>query len=120
MSSPQIDAIGVDEIQYSKGHKYLTLVYQIDLYVTRLLWIGKERTIESFQGFFTTIGEEITSKIVFICSDMWEPYLKVIREKCSDALHILERFHIRENEQGSRRSPRGRIAAWRAKAGYRY
>src|SRR6266542_6929658 len=29
----QIDAIGVDEIQYSKGHKYLTLVYQIDLNV---------------------------------------------------------------------------------------
>ena len=56
----QIDAIGVDEIQYSKGHKYLTLVYQIDLGVTRLLWIGKERTIESFQGFFTTMGEEIT------------------------------------------------------------
>jgi transposase len=90
----QIDAIGVDEIQYSKGHKYLTLVYQIDLGVTRLLWIGKERTIESFQGFFTTMGEEITSKIVFICSDMWEPYLKVIREKCSEALHILDRFHI--------------------------
>jgi transposase len=59
-----------------------------------LLWIGKERTIESFQGFFTTMGEEITSKIVFICSDMWEPYLKVIREKRSEALHILDRFHI--------------------------
>jgi hypothetical protein len=43
----QIDAIGVDEIQYAKGHKYLTLVYQIDLGVTRLLWVGKERTIES-------------------------------------------------------------------------
>jgi transposase len=90
----QIDAIGVDEIQYSKGHKYLTLVYQIDLGVTRLLWVGKERMIESFQGFFTTIGEEITSKIVFICSDMWESYLKVIRERCSEALHILDRFHI--------------------------
>jgi transposase len=89
-----IDAIGVDEIQYAKGHKYLTLVYQIDLDVTRLLWVGKERTIESFQGFFTTIGDEVTSKIVFVCSDMWEPYLKVIREKCSDALHILDRFHI--------------------------
>jgi transposase len=90
----QIDAIGVDEIQYSKGHKYLTLVYQIDLGVTRLLWVGKERTIESFRGFFTTIGEEITSRIVFICPDMWEPYLKVIRENCSEALHILDRFHI--------------------------
>ena len=90
----QIDAIGVDEIQYAKGHKYLTLVYQIDLDVTRLLWVGRERTIESFQGFFTVIGDELASKIVFVCSDMWEPYLKVIREKCSEALHILDRFHI--------------------------
>ena len=64
-----IDAIGVDEIQYAKGHKYLTLVYQIDIGVTRLLWVGRERTIESFQEFFTTIGEEITSKIVFVCSE---------------------------------------------------
>ena len=89
-----IDAIGVDEIQYAKGHKYLTLVYQIDIGVTRLLWVGRERTIESFQGLFTTIGEEVTSKIVFVCSDMWEPYLKLIREKCSQVLHILDRFHI--------------------------
>ena len=90
----QIDAIGVDEIQYAKGHKYLTLVYQIDLGITRLLWVGRERTIESFQGFFTVIGDELASKIVFVCSDMWEPYLKVIREKCSEVLHILDRFHI--------------------------
>jgi transposase len=90
----QIDAIGVDEIQYAKGHKYLTLVYQIDLGITRLLGVGRERTIESFQRFFTVIGDELASKIVFVCSDMWEPYLKVIREKCSEALHILDRFHI--------------------------
>jgi transposase len=90
----QIDAIGVDEIQYAKGHKYLTLVYQIDLDVTRLLWVGRERTIESFRGFFSVIGDEVASKIVFVCSDMWEPYLRVIREKCSEALHILDRFHI--------------------------
>ena len=56
--------------------------------------MGRERTIESFQGFFTVIGDELASKIGFICSDMWEPYLKVIREKCSEALHILDRFHI--------------------------
>jgi transposase len=90
----QIDAIGVDEIQYAKGHKYLTLVYQIDLGVIRLLWVGRERTIESFQRFFAVIGDEVASKIAFVCSDMWEPYLKVIREKCSEALHILDRFHI--------------------------
>ena len=77
-----------------KATKYLTLVYQIDLGATRLLWVGKERTIESFRGFFTVIGDELASKICFVCSDMWEPYLKVIREKCSEALHILDRFHI--------------------------
>ncbi len=93
----QIDAIGVDEIQYAKGHKYLTLVYQIDIGVTRLLWVGKERTIESFQGFFTAIGDEVVSKICFVCSDMWEPYLKLIRERCAEALHILDRFHIVSN-----------------------
>src|SRR5918912_941350 len=93
----QIDAIGVDEIQYAKGHKYLTLVYQIDIGITRLLWVGKERTIESFQGFFTAMGQEVISKICFVCSDMLEPYLKLIRERCSEALHILDRFHIVAN-----------------------
>ncbi len=89
-----IRAIGVDEIQYAKGHKYLTLVYQIDPDHTRLLWVGRERTIESFQGFFTLIGDQLASQIQFVCSDMWQPYLHVIREKCSQALHILDRFHI--------------------------
>jgi len=89
-----IRAIGVDEIQYAKGHKYLTLVYQIDADLTRLLWVGKERTVETFQGFFSMIGKPLTSKIEFVCSDMWKPYLRVIRENCSQALHILDRFHI--------------------------
>ena len=31
---------------------------------------------------------------VLICPDMREPYSKVIQEKCSEAPHILDRFHI--------------------------
>jgi len=89
-----IRAIGVDEIQYAKGHQYLTLVYQIDQGLTRLLWVGKERTIESFQGFFTVLGEKLAAQIQFVCSDMWQPYLDVIRQRCSQALHLLDRFHI--------------------------
>ena len=89
-----IRAIGVDEIQYSKGHKYLTLVYQIDAGMTRLLWIGQERTIASFEKFFTLIGPELSAQIQFVCSDMWKPYLKVIRERCANALNILDKFHI--------------------------
>jgi transposase len=89
-----ITAIGVDEIQYARGHKYLTLVYQIEQQCTRLLWIGRERTTESFAGFFTLIGKELAQEIEFVCSDMWQPYLAVIREQCSQAIHILDRFHI--------------------------
>ena len=84
----------MDEIQYSKGHKYLTLVYQIDQGITRLLWVGKERTTKSFRGFCTVIGNQLASEIEFVCSDRWKPYLDVIRENCSQALHILDRFHI--------------------------
>ena len=36
-----LQAIGMDEIQYAKGHKYLTLVYQIDAHLTRLLWVAR-------------------------------------------------------------------------------
>ena len=47
-----VTAIGVDEIAWSKGHNYLTLVYQIDAGNTRLLWIGKGRTIKTLLRFF--------------------------------------------------------------------
>jgi transposase len=90
----RIRGIGVDEIQYSKGHKYLTLVYQIEEGCTRLLWIGKDRTVESFEKFFDMIGKQSCAGIEFVCSDMWQPYLRVIRERCVNALNILDRFHI--------------------------
>jgi transposase len=87
-------AIGVDEIQYGKGHNYLTLVYQIEAGCVRLLWVGKERTTESFQQFFTLIGKELAEGIEFVCSDMWKPYLDLIAQHCTRALNILDRFHI--------------------------
>lgn len=87
-------AIGVDEIQYGRGHQYLTLVYQIDAGITRLLWVGKERTTASFQCFFDLIGKPLAEGIAFVCSDMWKPYLKLIEQNCPNALNILDRFHV--------------------------
>ena len=89
-----ISAIGVDEIQWHKGHKYLTLVYQINSGYTRLLWVGKDRTETTFNHFFDFLGKERTAKLEFVCSDMWKAYLKVIKQKASHTLHILDRFHI--------------------------
>ena len=89
-----ITAIGVDEIQWHKGHKYLSLVYQIDPKCVRLLWIGKERTEKSFSKFFDLMGNKRCERIEFVCSDMWKPYLNVIKNRISTAVHILDRFHI--------------------------
>ena len=92
-----IEAIGVDEIAVWRGHKYLTVVYQIDLGVRRLLWVGKERTVESFRGFFAMFGKARARALRFIASDMWKPYLDVIAELASQAVHVLDRFHIVAN-----------------------
>jgi transposase len=90
----EIEAIGVDEVQYGKGHKYITVVYQLDAGVRRLIYVGKNRTTKTFLRFFFEFGKERTAALKFICSDMWKPYLKVIAKKAPQALNILDRFHI--------------------------
>jgi len=89
-----IKSIGIDEVQYRRGHKYLTLVYQIDDHCKRLLWIGQDRKAKTLLRFFRMLGQARTMEIEAICSDMWKPYLKVIKKKAGHALHILDRFHI--------------------------
>lgn len=87
-------AIGVDEIHIGKSGKFLTLVYQIEADCVRLLWVGKDRTKQSFEGFFTLIGAQLAASVEFVCSDMWRPYLEVIAKHCPQALNILDRFHM--------------------------
>jgi len=89
-----IAAIGIDEIQWQRGHRYLTLVYQIDEHCRRLLWVGQERKAKTLFRFFRWFGKERSLALQFVCSDMWRPYLKVVAKKAGQALHILDRFHI--------------------------
>ncbi len=89
-----ITAIGVDEVQFHRGQDYLTLVYQINDGCKRLLWIGKKRTAKTLLKFFRWLGPQRSSVLEFICSDMWQPYLKVIARKAKQALNVLDRYHI--------------------------
>lgn len=90
----EIEAIGVDEIAYRRGHKYLTLVYQIDSDCRRLLYVARDRTEESLRGFFTTIPASAVESLKFVCTDMWKQYMNVIADKASGAVHILDRYHV--------------------------
>jgi transposase len=89
-----ITCIGVDELAWKKGHKYLTLVYQIDHGRRRLLHIAKDRTIGSFNSFFEMLGDERSKRIQFVASDMWRAFLNVVRTRCGNAVHVLDRFHV--------------------------
>lgn len=92
-----ITALGVDEIAWQRGHHYLTMVYQIDAGCRRLLWLGRTRQVKTLLRFFRWFGQERTAQVQVICSDMWQPYLKVIAKKAGHALHILDRFHLMAN-----------------------
>ncbi len=94
MNMAGITAIGVDEMQWGRGHHYITVVYQIDKNCKRLLWIGEHRTIKTLLRFFRWLGKERSENLDFVCSDMWKAYLKVIAKKATNAINILDRFHI--------------------------
>jgi transposase len=70
------------------------LVYQIDEGCKRLLWIGPDRTAKTLLRFFRFLGKDRTKKLKFVCSDMWQAYLKVIAKKAPKAIHVLDRFHV--------------------------
>jgi len=89
-----ITAIGVDEVQWKRGHHYQTVVYQLDAIRKRLLWIGPDRKAKTLLRFFRFLGRERSAALEFVCSDMWRAYLKVIAKKAGQAVHVLDRFHI--------------------------
>ena len=91
-----VEAIGIDEIKWKRGYRFLTLVYQIDAGRRRLLWVGENRRAKTLLRFFRWFGRERSASLEFICSDMWRPYLNVVAKKAAQAAHVLDRFHIAE------------------------
>jgi len=58
-----VTEIGVDEIAVFKGHKYMTLVYQLNAGARRLLWCGPERRVKTLLRFFREFGKERSTKL---------------------------------------------------------
>ena len=88
----EVIAIGIDEISRRKGHVYITNVY--DLANMRLLWTGEGRGEDVLRRFFDEWGKERTELITCICCDMWDPYIKTIRNMAPGATLVFDKFHI--------------------------
>lgn len=92
-----IKAIGIDEIAVWSGHRYLTVVYQIDADVRRLLWVGYGRTKGTCRAFFVWLGKARREALEFVASDMWRACIDVVKRWAPKAVHVLDRFHIVKN-----------------------
>ena len=90
----EVTALGVDEVAWSRGHRYLTLVYDIGGEARRLLAVAEERTEASLRSCLEGLGEPACQGVQYVCSDMWKPYLNVIAEQLGQAVHVLDRFHV--------------------------
>lgn len=88
----ELRAIGIDELSYRKGHRYLTLV--TDLLKGRVVWAGEGRSAASLAAFFEQIGPEACAGIQHVAIDMSGPYKKAIEEYIPRAQLVYDHFHV--------------------------
>ena len=60
--------IGIDEVSRKRGHRYLTLVYDLERH--RLIWIGKDRRKETLDAFFHWLNRRRARSIHSVCCDV--------------------------------------------------
>jgi transposase len=85
--------IGIDEISYRKGHKYATVVY--DLEKRCVLWVGEGKGRETIDFFFKEVLSEAQRLAITEAScDMSEAYIGALKEHCPQATLTLDRFHL--------------------------
>jgi transposase len=84
-------AIGVDEISYRRGQRYLTTV--VDHQKGAIVWCAPGRNAATLQAFFDLLGERKTS-IRAVSIDMSGGYQQAIRESIPDAQICFDPFHV--------------------------
>jgi transposase len=83
--------IGVDEISYKRGHRYLTIVADHD--TNRVVWVGKDRSQAAFNAFFDALGER-ADQVQAISLDASSIYKTIATERIPQATICLDPFHV--------------------------
>jgi len=86
--------IGVDEKSIARGHKYETLVYNIDSATVE--YVCDDRGQESLESYYRQFRRDELAKIKVVAMDMWDPYIAATRAHVPDAEQkiVFDRFHI--------------------------
>ncbi|MGH8964803.1 MAG: ISL3 family transposase, partial [Actinomycetes bacterium] len=84
--------IGIDEISYKRGHRYLTVVVDHDS--GRLVWAAPGRDKVTLEGFFEALGEERCAQITHVSADGADWISAVVAERCVNAVRCADPFHV--------------------------
>ena len=86
--------LGVDEKSFTRGHRYFTLVNDLDR--PRVLYVAEDRTEASLDGFWTSLSPEQIAGVEAIAMDMWDPYVNSTRKHLPGAERkiVFDKFHI--------------------------
>jgi transposase len=84
--------IGIDEISYRKGQRYLLVVVDHDS--GRLVWAGKDRTAATLRRFFDELGAERAAALTHVSADGAEWIHTVVAERAPQAVLCLDAFHV--------------------------
>jgi len=87
-----ITRIAIDEIAIMKGHKYFTIIRDYDTGIA--IKILFSRTYEETAKALASMGPEKLANIRFASLDMWDPYIKAVKEQCPNAELIFDKFHV--------------------------
>jgi transposase len=84
--------IGIDEISYKRGHRYLTVVVDHDS--GRLVWAAPGRDKATLRRFFDALGEGRSAQISQVSADAADWIADVVAERCPNAVRCADPFHV--------------------------
>jgi transposase len=84
--------IGIDEISYKRGHKYLTVVVDHD--TGRLIWAAAGRDKATLETFFDLLGEQRCDQVKLVSADAAEWIATVVAQRCPNATLCADAFHM--------------------------
>ena len=83
--------IAIDEISIGRGHRYLTVV--LDLESGAVVFVGEGRGADALIPFWKRLKRS-RAKIHAVATDMSPAYIKAVHENLPDAVHVFDRFHV--------------------------
>jgi transposase len=84
--------IGIDEVSYKRGHRYLTVVVDHDS--GRLVWAAPGRDKATLAGFFDALGPARAAELTHVSADAADWIAAVVAERAPQAVRCADPFHI--------------------------